>query len=213
MDISSPPTLNPADADAENPELLELHPSGDAIIVIFGPGRAKCHGRFLVSSAILRLASSYFRILFGPDFKEGADLRKSTCPETGLEEDWPEEMEILLSILHFHNLHHYRDLDPKTVALVAHQSDKYDCGAALLPWGASWFHGTGKLTDEQYGYLLTAAYLLDSDEGFRGVLHTAIRKMTPSFRAAWYGNELIGRLPQKMKSIHRKTIFSLGISQ
>lgn len=90
-------------------------------------------------------------------------------------------MEILLSILHFHNLHHYRDLDPKTVALVAHQSDKYDCGAALLPWGVSWFHDIEQLTDEQYGYLLTAAYSLDSDEGFRGVLHTAIRKMTPSF--------------------------------
>ncbi|KAH9237048.1 hypothetical protein K456DRAFT_1722326 [Colletotrichum gloeosporioides 23] len=213
MDISSTPTLNPADADAENPELVELHPSGDVIIVIFGPGRAKCHGRFLVSSAILSLASSYFRTLFGPDFKEGADLRKSTCPEIDLEEDWPEEMEILLSILHFHNLHHYRDLDPKTVALVAHQSDKYDCGAALLPWGVNWFHDIGPLTDEQYGYLLTAAYLLDSDEGFRVVSNTAIRHMIPSFRAVWHNNEVIDRLPQNMKSILPKTTSSLEISQ
>ncbi|KAF0314987.1 hypothetical protein GQ607_017778, partial [Colletotrichum asianum] len=199
---------------AENPELVELHPSGDAIIVIFGPGRAKCHGRFLVSSATLSLASSYFRTLFGPNFKEGADLRKSICPEITLEEDWHEEMGILLSMLHFHNLHHFQDLEPKAVALIAYQSNKYDCAAALSPWGFKWFHGTGQLTDEQFGYLLTAAYLLDSDEDFRAISGAAIRQMTLDFPAVWDGNELIDRLPWNIKSmIEKKSMEAIAEAQ
>ncbi|KAK1850404.1 hypothetical protein CCHR01_06951 [Colletotrichum chrysophilum] len=204
MDTSPTPTQHPADADAEKLEVVALHPSGDAIIVIFGPGGAECHGRFLVSSATLSLASSYFRTLFGPNFKEGADLRKSICPEIALEEDWPEEMGILLSMLHFHNLHHFRDVEPKTVALIAYQRDKYDCAAAIIPWGFKWFHGTGQLTDEQFGYLLTAAYLLDSDEDFRAISGAAIRQMTLYFRAVWDGNELIDRLPRNIKSMMEK---------
>ncbi|KAK2728338.1 hypothetical protein CKAH01_11035 [Colletotrichum kahawae] len=136
MNISPTSTPSPADADAEKTGVTELHPSGDAVIVILGPGGVNCHGRFLVSSATLSLASSYFRALFGPNFKEGVDLRKSICPEIVLEENWPEEMETLLSILHFHNLHDYRYLDSRTIALVAYQSDKYDCAGALIPWGS-----------------------------------------------------------------------------
>ncbi|KAH0420237.1 hypothetical protein CcaCcLH18_14126 [Colletotrichum camelliae] len=212
MNISPTSTTTPADADAKTTGVTELHPSGDAVIVILDPGGVNCRGRFLVSSATLSLASSYFKTLFGPNFKEGVDLRKSICPEITLEEDWPKEMETLLSMLHFHNLHYYRNLDPRTIALVAYQSDKYDCAGALVPWGFKWFHEIGQLTDEEYGYLLTAAYLLDSDEDFREVLHTAIRQMTPNFRAAWDSNELIDRLPQNMKSIHSKTISSLETS-
>ncbi|EQB58339.1 hypothetical protein CGLO_01427 [Colletotrichum gloeosporioides Cg-14] len=175
MNVTPASSTKSMESATEDPEIVKLHPSGDAIIVILDPNN-KAHGRFLVSSATLCLVSPYFRTLFGPDFKEGSEVRQVKCPEISLEEDEPKAMEKLLCILHFHRLGRYQAMEPRTIALLAQQSDKYDCGRALLPWAGLWFKGVGKLArPEDYGCLLTAAYLLDLPEWFKIISATAMR--------------------------------------
>lgn len=193
------------DSITENPEIVKLHPSGDAIIVLLDSNN-KAHGRFLVSSATLCLVSPYFRTLFGPDFKEGSEVRQGKCPEISLEEDEPKAMEKLLCILHFHDLNRYQSMEPRAIALLAQQSDKYDCGRALLPWAGLWFKGVGKLAKpEDYGCLLTAAYLLDLPEWFKIISATAVRYMPADFLIAWSKEKITERLSWETK---RKTYTS-----
>ncbi|KAH0420238.1 hypothetical protein CcaCcLH18_14127 [Colletotrichum camelliae] len=194
MDITPTSSTQSMESATENLEIVKLHPSGDAVIVILDSNN-KAHGRFLVSSATLCLVSPYFRTLFGPDFKEGIEIRQGKCPEISLEEDEPKAMEKLLSILHFHDLDRYQSMEPRAIALLAEQSDKYDCGRALVPWSGLWFKGVGKLTKpEDYGCLLTAAYLLDLPEWFTIVSATAVRYMPCDFLATWSKEKLTERL-------------------
>lgn len=200
MDIVPTSSTESMDSITKKPEIVKLHPSGDTIIVLLDSNN-KAHGRFLVSSAALCLVSPYFRTLFGPDFKEGSEVRQGKCPEISLEEEEPKAMEKLLSILHFHDLNRYQSMEPRAIALLAQQSDKYDCGRALVPWSGLWFKGVGKLTKpEDYGCLLTATYLLDLPEWFEVISATAIRHMPADFLVTWSKEIITGRLPWNFQS-------------
>ncbi|KAK2728337.1 hypothetical protein CKAH01_11034 [Colletotrichum kahawae] len=208
MDITPTWSTQSMVSATENPEIVKLHPSGDALIVILD-SNSKAHGRFLISSATLCLVSPYFRTLFGPNFKEGSDVLQGKCPEISLEEDEPKAMEGLLSILHFHDLGCYQSMEPRAIALLAQQSDKYDCGRALIPWAGFWFKGVGKLTKpEDYGCLLTAAYLLDLPEWFTIISATAVRYMPGDFLVAWSKEKITDRLPWDIKKAVEKQLLT-----
>ncbi|KAL3300835.1 BTB/POZ fold protein [Colletotrichum asianum] len=203
MDSTRTSSTQSVQSATENPEIVKLHPSGDAIIVLLDSNN-KAHGRFLVCSATLCLVSPYFRTLFGPDFKEGSEVRQGKCPEISLEEEEPKAMEKLLCILHFYDLDRYQSMEPRAIALLAQQSDKYDCGRALVPWSGLWFKGVEKLTKpEEYGFLLTAAYLLDLAEWFRIISATAIRHMPADFLVTWAKDKITSRLSWNIQSKHR----------
>lgn len=119
--------------------------------------------RFLVSSEILQLASPYFGKMFSSSFVEGQAVANKDgdgdrkCPEVSLQEDDPEAMEIILSILHYRFLESYQRLEPEKLAMVALHSDKYRCNNSLQPWINKWVTTIRQLeTVEEYGLLLTA---------------------------------------------------------
>ncbi|KAF6793350.1 hypothetical protein CSOJ01_13987 [Colletotrichum sojae] len=61
--------------------------------------------------------------MFSSSFKEGVESRGGLCPDIPLEEDDPEAMEILLSLLHFNIQAKYTELEPRMIILVAQKSD------------------------------------------------------------------------------------------
>lgn len=76
---------------------IALHQKGDAALVI----HAASTKRFLVSSNVLRLTSRYFESLFSSSFAEGQAVQDGKCPDIKLEDDDPDAMKIILSILHY----------------------------------------------------------------------------------------------------------------
>lgn len=111
--------------------VLDLHSEGDVILVVSNPSDEEDTERFLVSSTLLSVASPYFKVMFGPSFKEGAQVREGTCPEIILHDDHPSAMRIILCLLHYKFHDNYRKLDLETLAIVAQLSDKYQCNEPL----------------------------------------------------------------------------------
>ncbi|KAF4470202.1 hypothetical protein FALBO_2874 [Fusarium albosuccineum] len=180
------------------PSMLQLYPNGDAILVIHH--RTKQSIKCLISSTILRVASPYFDALFGSDFKEGAAVRQGDCPEITLQEDDPEAMEIILSILHFKYHERFNKLSPSQLASVARQSDKYSCNAALRPWISTWLSAIEDVSEtKEIGLLLTAAYFFRSTDSISAVSKGAVPHLTLDFEAEWSRNEMTAVLPFEIK--------------
>ncbi|KAJ4203386.1 hypothetical protein NW767_005503 [Fusarium falciforme] len=178
--------------------MLQLYPNGDAILVVHH--RTKPSIKCLVSSTILRVASPYFESLFGSNFKEGAAVRQGECPEITLQEDDPEAMEIILSILHFKYSEKFSSLKPALLAAVARQSDKYSCNVALRPWISTWLSGIESESDpKDIGLLLTAAYFFRSTESISTVSKGAVPHLNLDFDSEWSKHEMTAILPFEIK--------------
>ncbi|KAI8655164.1 BTB domain-containing protein [Fusarium keratoplasticum] len=178
--------------------MLQLYPNGDAILVVHH--RTKPSMKCLVSSTILRVASPYFESLFGSNFKEGAAVRQGECPEITLQEDDPEAMEIILSILHFKYSEKFSSLKPALLAAVARQSDKYSCNVALRPWISTWLSGIENVSDpKDIGLLLTAAYFFRSTESISTVSKGAVPHLNLDFDSEWSKHEMTAILPFEIK--------------
>lgn len=111
-------------------ELVELHPRGDAILIVcheFKPPR-----KWLVSSHVLGVASPYFERLLNSEFKEGKAVQNGECPEIALQEDDPDAMNIILSSLHYKKESTMMTLD--LFNSLAIHSDKYKCSQAFHTW-------------------------------------------------------------------------------
>lgn len=192
-------TADAADAADKGYETIQLHQNGNAILVVressTSPGK-----KFTVSSDTLSLASPYFKTMFNSSFKEGVETSGGLCPEIRLEEDDPEAMEILLSLLHFNIQAKYTELEPRMITMVAQKSDKYECNRAMTPWTFKWLGNVGGgLKPETYGLLLAAAYLFDAPEFFRSLSDTAIKNMPPRGLQTWLQDDLISLLPQEIQ--------------
>lgn len=62
-------------------------------------------------------------------------------------------METILSLLHYQTLEAHDRLDPRALAAVAIQSDKYDCTRALRPWISLWSRNVSETSDtEELGF-------------------------------------------------------------
>lgn len=188
------------DGPVPQPLTLRLHPEADARLVIQGEPASDAPTEFLVSSAVLSVASPYFRVLFGPNFKEGIETRRGDCPAIVLGDDDLEGMETILSLLHFRTLKRFDTLTPEALAAVALQSDKYDCARALRPWVSHWFRGVRGTTDpEKLGFLLVAAYFLRIPDQFLALSARTVRHANASLAATWAKHETISLLPQEIR--------------
>ncbi|KAK2761083.1 hypothetical protein CKAH01_16378 [Colletotrichum kahawae] len=76
--------------------------------------------------------SPYFECLFGPHFSEGHALKREVRPEIRLEEDDPEAMGIILSVLHYQAIESLNNISISLLAQVARASDKYDATSRYL---------------------------------------------------------------------------------
>lgn len=161
---------------------------------------------FLVSSDILRAASSYFTKLFASSFVEGQAVgntnpnRNEKCPEVTLQDDYIDAMEVILSILHYRFLDTCWRLEPEMLVRVAVQSDKYQCNDSLQPWISQWVTNIRELeTVEEYGLLITATSLFGIPEHLRSTSALAIRRLPPSFDKTWSQHDMIHFLPEHIK--------------
>lgn len=181
---------------------IRLHPDADVILVVESNDTASENPRkkFLVSSAVLIAASDYFRALLRSEFKVGAETRLGDCPTIVMGEDDPVGMQILLDILHYHNLEVYDTLDPKTLAAVAICSDRYDCTRALRPWISQWFGKVSATADvDELGFLLVAAHFFHSADHLNDVSARCVRHARAGLASVWEKHPMINILPPGIK--------------
>ncbi|OAQ58906.1 hypothetical protein VFPPC_16937 [Pochonia chlamydosporia 170] len=143
--------------------------------------------------------------MFSSSFVEGRAVANKDedgdrkYPEVSLQEDDPEAMEIILSILHYRFLDSYQRLEPEMLAIVALHSDKYRCNNSLQPWINKRVTTVRQLeTVEEYGLLLTATYLFGIPEHFQFASISAIRHVPQSFEEVWSQHDTISLLPQEV---------------
>ncbi|KAH7353540.1 hypothetical protein B0T11DRAFT_320519 [Plectosphaerella cucumerina] len=173
---------------------------GDAILVIPGSGSdSDPDTKFIVLSAVLRIASPVFKILLtSTDFKEGLDVQQGLLPEIRLEEDDPSAMTILLSILHFRNPVAYFQLSPRQIAKVAAHCDKYDCIEAMKPWSSVWLPEKNNIAAKNVGPLLSAAFNFRSSSALKRLSSIAITGVSLETAAAWPKTQFICSVPDEM---------------
>ncbi|KAH7302893.1 hypothetical protein B0I35DRAFT_329428, partial [Stachybotrys elegans] len=176
-----------------------LHPDGDAIIVV--PSRKlSTRKEILVSSTVLSLASDYFKALFQSNFIESSEIRKGICPEIRSEDDDPEAMEVLLSILHFWIYAQYEKFEPKTLLTIPIQCDKYDCIRALKPWISVWLSPDEPQETEEPGLLLSAAHLFRASDCLQIISKAATRQVSLETAMSWPNQELMTLMPSELKA-------------
>ncbi|EGR45491.1 uncharacterized protein TRIREDRAFT_111124 [Trichoderma reesei QM6a] len=174
-------------------ETVQLDPEGDAVLSIKGSDGDKS---YLVSSRVLSLASPVFSKMFGPNFKEGQEIRRGDCPRISLEEDDPEAMGLILSILHYKCAQVPLAMEPKELATLAMHADKYYCNEALRPWASQWCSNMKEVTaPEDHGFMLLAAYMFRSPS-FSEIASRAVRQLTPNFASIWEKHEELALLPE-----------------
>ncbi len=96
-------------------------------------------------------------------------LPNQTSPkEIAFPDDDARAMTLICLIIHRQNDYVPKQLDPREVFLVARLGDKYDCLVALEGAFDHWLRPDPKdlLNNEDLGFLMASAYLLDHAEGF-----------------------------------------------
>ncbi|KAL6883053.1 hypothetical protein HDV57DRAFT_470701 [Trichoderma longibrachiatum] len=174
-------------------ETVRLDPEGDATFILSG---SECPQEYLVSSKVLSLASPVFSKLFGPNFKEGQEIRRGDHPRISLEDDDPKAMGLILSILHHKSSQVPLKMEPEALATLAIHCDKYDCNEALRPWAAGWCSNSEDVNAvEDLGFMLLAAYMFRSP-AFSATASRAARRLKPNFASVWGEHETLTLLPE-----------------
>lgn len=172
------------------------------IILVLGDSWTSTGRRFQVSSKLLSLASPTFKALL-------AKFTHSSDPsyvgfEVSLDAADEPSLEVLLSVLHFHDIDRYSTLTPSRLATVAHLSNKYECNKALKPFTTQWLRGFSAdvaLSVSSYGTLLQAAWLFDRDDFFKSLSVGAIKRLPFRFRRVWAAEDIALELPSNIKSL------------
>lgn len=122
--------MEPADAAASYMPKGDPDPNGDVILVVGPEGVVK---QLRVATKVLNLASPVFAVMFGPQWAEGQALSSTNPPNVRLQDDDPDAMQCMLSVLHYRRVLTKKLPLPvfKKMALLC---EKYDCSAALSPW-------------------------------------------------------------------------------
>ena len=177
---------------------VQLDPEGDATLIINRSGGTE---QYRISSRVLSLASPVFSKMFGPNFKEGIEIRSGDHPCINLKEDDPKAMAIILRILHHKCANVPLTMDPKPLAILALHADKYDCNEALRPWILHWCSDPGRVSSrEQLGYMLLAAYMFRSPS-FSCVAADAVKRLQPGFAQLWREDEVLALLPDRITGL------------
>jgi len=185
--------------------IVELHPSGDVVLIVSESGGDKRRKKFLASSILLSAASTYFNTLFGPTFKEGQQAADGSRREINLEDDDPDAMEIILSVLHYKDFVRFERLDAEQLAAVAKQGDKYLCNSALKPWIPQWFaHLEKEGGNLKLGMLLVAAYFFGAGNAFENITARTVRELPRLFLSAWEEQPSLALLPSETRGKYSK---------
>lgn len=190
---------------AVEPELIILHPDGDVILFVPGTDLGK---RFLVSTAVLSITSPFFRVLLTSEsFKEGSEIKAGIGPTITLEDDDPDVMEILLSILHFKHHDEYNKLKHQMIEKICIHCDKYDCKDAIRPWVSAWLAVEGKRRVKDLISLLYAAYVLRSAEAITRITTVLVCHVSLSTATSWFKQEReAAKLPIALISMSKKSL-------
>ena len=126
-----------------------------------------------MSAAILSNASSVFKAMLKPRFKEGSALAVTTnAVEIPLPDDNARAMTIICQVMHLRNdlVHEVANDSTAMVLRVAELSDKYDCTIALEPTVRHWLACSVKvLSTTERQDLLTAAYYFGNGVAFADI--------------------------------------------
>ncbi|KAI9818896.1 MAG: hypothetical protein M1827_007717 [Pycnora praestabilis] len=162
-------------------ELCTIDDNGDLILVV---GNNNCNEGILeirVSSKVLTLASSVFKVMLGPSFAEGNGLHSGELCRLNLPEDNAAAMAVLCQVLHFHR-NVPVEIHLKRLYGIAVLCDKYNCVSAVsfasTVWISRWMEEAGTPGRDS---LLTITYLLNKPVEFTKVTKELIMKSTSSF--------------------------------
>ncbi|KAK3652904.1 hypothetical protein LTR56_004852 [Elasticomyces elasticus] len=155
-----PSPTSPSQEDEEAKKII-LADEGDVIILLLDRAEIR------VSSAILSQASPVFKKMLGPHLLEGQGPRSSEQPkEIKLHDDEPNALEMLLKLVHFHDVEDVA-VTPSGLLGLAVLADKYDCAKSLTLMAEALLKrcSDGAVIVESdkvpyFGRLATAAYLL-----------------------------------------------------
>ncbi|KFA81335.1 hypothetical protein S40288_08300 [Stachybotrys chartarum IBT 40288] len=191
--------MEPLDTkNSKTPTHVYLHPQSDACFVIENEFSQLVE--FHILSSVLIVASPYFERLLGPFFSEGNSLKLGKPPRIFLVDDEVDAMEIILSILHHQPTPSCNEATPEVLASVAVHSDKYSCNRVLQPWVSRWLlQARSTATPDDYGLLLSAAYLFESDSDTLETSRSIIKELTRDFDTTWSQHEIISRVPQELR--------------
>ena len=139
----------------------EVATHGDVVLVV-GPHNKKIR----VYSSVLKNASKYFRVMFGPHFAEGQNLDSDNPKEVSMTEDNAHALEVICNVIHLRNDAVPHSLSPKEIFEIATAADKFDCVVALRYASAIWLNPKGVEDILELGYLMAAAYILDDAQAF-----------------------------------------------
>jgi hypothetical protein len=139
----------------------EIATLGDTILVV-----GLYNKKIRVCSSVLKNASKYFRLLFGPHFAEGQDLDSNNPKEVSMPDDNARALEIICNVIHLRNDAVPRSLSPKDIFEIAIAADKFDCVVALRYAGAVWLNPEGVENILELSYLMSAAYIFDDAQAF-----------------------------------------------
>jgi hypothetical protein len=189
-DEESPAVPSDSETGGNDIPIKTLDPEGDVIIFV---GNKK----WLASAKVLSLASPVFSRMFGPNFKEGIQIRSGEKPTVELEEDNDVIMDQILSMLHHQAEHIPLSITPAHAADLAIHSDKYDCRRALRPWSSHWIGDLERQFSQgaSIGFSLLATYLLDRDS-LPDLAGKAVKCTPPDFPSKWRKHEIMSIMPE-----------------
>ncbi|GKT64726.1 hypothetical protein ColTof4_07123 [Colletotrichum tofieldiae] len=188
-----------AEVDMADEVIEVLHPAWDAALVV---ADEKSRKKFLVSSQVLRIASTYFNTLFTSNFEEGTKTQKGLRPNIYLHDDSPDAMEVILSILHYKYKSEWNIMSPESFAVIATHCDKYCCTASLRPWVDKWIANCSRTIERRdIGYLLVATYAFGEPLPFQKISRLAVLQLPLDYDFnSWSEDETLASLPREVTS-------------
>ncbi|KAK1972234.1 hypothetical protein LY78DRAFT_676233 [Colletotrichum sublineola] len=188
-----------AGVEIANETIKRLHPVWDAALVV---ANEKSRKKFLVSSQVLRIASDYFNVLFSDKFQEGIKTRDGLKPDIHLQDDNPDAMDVILSILHYSFNNEWYTMNAESFAVIATHCDKYCCTASLMPWMQRWlanFNRTIELRD--IGYLLVSTSMIGESQAFQKISRMAVLRLPLNYDfSSWLEDKTLVNLPEEVSS-------------
>ena len=160
----------------------DIVPDGDVLLLV-GPDKKK----LFVHSLVLSNASKVFRAMFGPNFREGQHLASGSLDGVPLPDDDADAIRTLCNVIHLRNKALPEYLAPYDVLQVAIAADKYECVEAIQLASRYWLkpvkHEEALLDLDMldFGWLMSAAYLLDDAKAFSEITREMMMERGDSY--------------------------------
>jgi hypothetical protein len=148
---------------------MNIAPDGDVILLV---GAKAKEVRLRVNSATLKSISKFFRVMLGPNWREGQNLSKDSPGEVGLPDDNAVAMQMICCVLHHRNELAPGKLTPTETLHTAVILDKYDISPNPFKYALlDCLRPSGRATMIETAQLLAAAVSFDCMEMAK--FHTA----------------------------------------